>query len=169
MDAVCSHPHIYGARGVYVCEFATSSIECYVYKKLAIIDLGRSCRDSRTTGRLGEKEDGRTAWSVLLQLPDLLDHLLLHRLVRIHDRLLVDNDFRRVGLWSAHPRCDGRSVRVDDDPIIWKFSHMFIERSEHRPRTRCRSSRLDITTPSRDSPVRLASRPDSSKVFGGRR
>ena len=50
-----------------------------------------------------------------LQLSYPLLHLLLHGLIRAHDRLLVDDYFRRVGTRSADAGSDGRSVCVDDD------------------------------------------------------
>lgn len=53
----------------------------------------------------------------LLELPDSLLHLLLHRLVRIHDRLLIYHDLRRVRPRTAHPARDRRRVGLDNDPV----------------------------------------------------
>ena len=53
----------------------------------------------------------------LLKLPDSLLHLLLHRLVRVHDRLLVNHNLRRVRPWTAHPGRDRRRVGLDNDPV----------------------------------------------------
>ena len=50
-----------------------------------------------------------------LQLSYPLLHLLLHGLIRAHDRLLVDDYFRRVGAGSADARSDGRGICVYDN------------------------------------------------------
>jgi hypothetical protein len=57
-----------------------------------------------------------------------LGHLLLHRLVRVHYRLLVDDDLRRVGFGPADPRGYRRRVCFYDDTvdIMWKVSRQFV-------------------------------------------
>ena len=51
-----------------------------------------------------------------LKLSYPLLHLLLHRLVRTQERLLVDHNLCRVRPWSADARRDGRRVCLYDDP-----------------------------------------------------
>ena len=52
-----------------------------------------------------------------LELPYPLLHLLLHRLVRVQDRLLVDNYLCSVRLRSTDSRCNRCRVGLHDDTI----------------------------------------------------
>ena len=67
----------------------------------------------------------------LLKLPYSLLHLLLHRLVRVHDCLLVNHNLRRVRPRTAHPGRDCRRVGLDNDPA----------RKRQSPSVRARSKR----------------------------
>ena len=55
--------------------------------------------------------------ALLLKLPDSLLHLLFYRLVRVHNRLLVNHDLRRVRPRTANPGRDRRWVGLDNDPV----------------------------------------------------
>jgi len=56
-------------------------------------------------------------WVLLKSDGNPLGHLLLHRLVSIHDRLLVDDDLCRVGFGSADTRCYRRRIRFHNDTV----------------------------------------------------
>lgn len=93
-----------------------------------------------------------------LELLDPLLHLFPHCLVGAHERLLVDDDFGRIGLWTTDSGGDGCGVGLDDDAISGNET-MSCTRC-WRTRTRRRWSRLGTVTPGRGFPARLASRPD---------
>ncbi len=76
----------------------------------------------------------------LLKLPDSLLHFLLHRLVRVHDRLLVDNDLRGVCPRTAHSRRDRRWVRLDNDPVGGHKSPSSAQRAKGKKKEREKSS-----------------------------
>ena len=61
-------------------------------------------RDEKYDYMMARKRRDRQAMKcALLKLPDSLLHLLLHRLVRVHNCLLVNHDLRRVRPRTAHP------------------------------------------------------------------
>jgi hypothetical protein len=64
-----------------------------------------------------KQRDDKAMKRALLKLPNSLLHLLLHRLVCVHDRLLVNHDLRRVRPWAAHSGRDRRRVGFDNDPV----------------------------------------------------
>ena len=53
----------------------------------------------------------------LLELLYPLLHLFSHCLVRAHERLLVDDDFSRVGFRTTDSGSDRRRVRFNDDAV----------------------------------------------------
>lgn len=56
-------------------------------------------------------------WTCVLELLDPLLHLFSHGLVRAHEGLLVDDDFRGIGLWTTDSGCDRGGVGLDDDAV----------------------------------------------------
>jgi len=92
--------------------------------------------------------------ALLLKLPDSLLHLLLHRLVRVHNCLLVNHDLRRVRPRTANPGRDRRWVGLDNDPVRKHQSPSACAKSKKRTKSVRDKDRTGART------HRLSSRPD---------